>query len=82
VRHGIARQAHAAQHQKNPDGTAADREDQRTGKRALHKDILDERIDEDISHGYSNSRGSGRGCAAAPPDPEGAEGEPARTKAH
>ena len=43
VRNGIARQAHAAQHQEDADGVATEQKREATGERATHETELDER---------------------------------------
>ena len=55
VRHGIAGQAHAPQHQEDADRARAGRKHQRPGERALHESEFDERRDEQIIHGLACS---------------------------
>ena len=48
VRHGVADQAHAPQHQEHADRAGAERERERAGERAAHELELGERRDERV----------------------------------
>src|SRR6516165_856410 len=53
--HGIADEAHAAQHQEHPDRARAERESERAGERPAHELEFRERRDQEIEHQAAGS---------------------------
>ena len=61
VRHGIAHEAHATEHQEHADGTRAQRQRERARKRAAHELELGERRDEEVVRHHTAASAHSRG---------------------
>ena len=62
VRHGIAHQAHAAQHQQHADGAAAQRQGEAGGQRPAHEAVGHERLDEGVIEAHQRAPVHGPGA--------------------
>ncbi len=62
MRHGVAGEAHAPQHQEHADGAGAERQEERTRKRPLHERVIGKGRDDEFMEAHAAAPGSHQGA--------------------